>query len=159
MFDRILVPTDFSTASRPALEYAIDLASRYGATINLLHVVEEPVYAIAYPEGYIAGLPLLHEQMKEDAERQLATTARTCAAANVPFTTDVVVGRPAKVIVEHAAKHDADLIVMGTHGHGGFAQLILGAVAERVLRASERPVLTVREVKPLPRSTPSSDDA
>ena len=145
MFKRILVPTDFSSASHSALEYAIDLATRYGAALDVLHVTDEPGYVTTYPDGYFAGLPELREQMREDAERQLAATARTCSAANVPFTTHLITGRPATTIVQQAAEQDADLIVMGTHGRSGFEHLILGSVAERVIRSAQCPVLTVRE--------------
>jgi nucleotide-binding universal stress UspA family protein len=145
MFKRILVPTDFSDASHLALNYAIDLARRYDASIELLHVIDEPSYVTAYPDSYFAGLPDLLKQVQQDAERQLAETGQTCAAANVPFTTQVLAGRAAATIVQHATDKDSDIIVMGTHGRGGIEHLFLGSVAERVIRSASCPVLTVRE--------------
>jgi nucleotide-binding universal stress UspA family protein len=144
MFKQILVPTDFSNASRTALEYAIDLATRYGASIHLLHVVDEPAYVTTYPDGYFAGLPELRQQLVDDANRQLALTAQICEVANVPFNTQLATGRPAPTVVQHAADSDADVIVMGTHGRGGLEHFILGSVAERVVRTAPCPVLTVR---------------
>ena len=145
MFTRIVVPTDFSSASQSALEYAIDLATRYGAVIDLLHVVEEPAYLASSPDGYFAGLPALRDQMREDGQRQLAATAQVCTAANVPYDTAIVSGRPATSIVQQAADRAADLIVMGTHGRSGLDHFILGSVAERVIRSAPCPVLTVRD--------------
>lgn len=144
---RMLVPTDFSPASDLALEYAVDMAFRCGASIHLLHVLEDPVLTTAYPDGYFVELPDLLKQMTEDAERRLRDAAKMCATANVDATTQVIIGRPARSIAQEAADRGVDLIVMGTHGRGGFAHLVLGSVAERILRIAPCPVLTVRETK------------
>lgn len=142
---RMLVPTDFSSPSDLALEYAADMASRYGASIHLLHVMEDPALTAAYPDVYFVEFPALRQEMIEDAERRLAESLTQRVPANVKTTTHVVTGRPARVIAQEATDRGIDLIVMGTHGRGGLAHLMLGSVAERVLRMAPCPVLTVRD--------------
>jgi len=142
---RMLVPTDFSATSDLALEYAVDIAVRYGASIHLLHVLEDPAFTTGYPDGFFAELPALRVQMTEEAERRLKALATDCAKANAVATVKVVVGRPAKAIAQEATERGSDLVVMGTHGRSGFAHLVLGSVAERVVRIAPCPVLTVRD--------------
>ncbi|MGQ0736733.1 MAG: universal stress protein [Acidobacteriota bacterium] len=141
---RLLVPTDFSAPSDLALDYAINVATRFGASVHLLHVLEDPVLTTAYPDGYFAELPALRQQMTDEAERRLALAAEKCRKAKLAVTSAVAVGKPHATIVREAAGHGADLIVMGTHGRSGFAHLVLGSVAERVLRSASCPVLTIR---------------
>jgi universal stress protein A len=142
---RILLPTDFSPTSDIAFNYALDMAARYGATIHLLHVVDDARYATAYPDGFFIELPELRKQLSEAADERLTTAAARSADVNVIATTGVIAGRPAQVIVEQATTRGTDLIVMGTHGRSGFAHLMLGSVAERVLRTAPCPVLVVRD--------------
>jgi nucleotide-binding universal stress UspA family protein len=142
---RMLIPTDFSAASSLALQYGLDMAFRYGASIHLMHVIEDPAFSTVYPDAYFAELPDLMKRLTEDSEKQLADAVAKCAAANVPATSQVVVGRPARAIAKEALDRGTDLIVMGTHGRSGFAHLVLGSVAERVIRTSPCPVLTVRD--------------
>ena len=139
----ILVPTDFSPASLLATDYAIDMARRYGASIELLHVMEDVFMSVA-PEGFV-DVPGLRARVKADAEEQLTMAGRRCAAADVPVTATLRSGHPVVVIVEHANAAAPDLIVMGTHGRSGLAHMFLGSVAERVVRTAPCPVLTVRE--------------
>jgi universal stress protein A len=142
VFKVILVPTDFSPASAKALEYAQLLGARFNGSLNLLHVVEDPVATVG-PEAYVVDLPALREQIVHDAERRLAEVAAPLSGVTV--TTEVLVGSPARAIAKVAADRGAGLIVMGTHGRGGLAHLLLGSVAERVIRTAHCPVLTVRE--------------
>ena len=86
MIKRILVPTDFSTTSDIAVGYGIDLAKRYGATLHLLHVVEDTYLAHAFPDGYYAELPGIHAKLLDEAERRLAETSNRCRAASVEAT-------------------------------------------------------------------------
>jgi universal stress protein A len=141
-FKTILVPTDFSPASARALEYAQLVAARFSASLHLLHVAEDPVAAVG-PEAYVVDLPALREQVVQDAERRLTQVAAPLSGVTV--TTEVLIGSPARTIAKIAADRGADLIVMGTHGRGGLAHLLLGSVAERVIRMAPCPVLTVRE--------------
>jgi universal stress protein A len=142
---RMLVPTDFSPASDIAFLYAIDMAAREGSTLHLLHVVDEASFATAYPDGFYVELPGVRAQLSDEANAKLRDMAARCAAANVEATTEVAVGRAARVIAETATVRGTDLIVIGTHGRSGFAHLVLGSVTERVVRIAPCPVLTVRD--------------
>jgi nucleotide-binding universal stress UspA family protein len=140
-----MVPTDFSPASEIAFNYAVDLAAREGAAIHLLHVIDDAMFATAYPDGFYTELPGLRTQMIDEAQKRLNELAARCQAAKVLVTTEVLVGRPAAGIAQEAKAREMDLVVMGTHGRSGLAHLMLGSVAERVLRLAHCPVLTVRE--------------
>lgn len=126
--ERILLPTDFSDASTHACEQAVALASWYGAKVVALHV-GVPVYDEA------AELRRLEEQTRVFLE--------PASRAEVAVEVLVDVGQAAHQILERAAALQTDLIVIGTHGHGGFQHLVLGSVAEKVLRRAGCPVLTV----------------
>lgn len=140
---RILVSTDFSATADTALEYATTLASRLGASIRLLHVFEDPYVAGFYASELYVPMPAdVRERLLTDIRRQLAERLPNTAA--VTATSEVSEGVPAEAIVEHARDHGADLIVMGTHGRRGLSHVLLGSVAERVLRTAPCPVLVVR---------------
>lgn len=143
---RILVPTDFSATSDEALAYAKTLAGRFGASLHLVHAFEDPFTSAAFAAEMYATLPLsLRDEMLRDVERRLAE--RLPADQKVLFngTTEAVTGTPAKTILDYSATLGADLIVMGTHGRSGMAHLLLGSVAERVVRLAAAPVLTIRQ--------------
>jgi len=142
-FKTILVATDFSQASEHALAYAQALATSFGSTLHLLHVVPDPVLASAWSEAYAYDLTALGESLRSEAEQQL--TERAKSIRDVAVTTEALVGSPAGTIAGTAAERGVDLIVMGTHGRSGFSHLFMGSVAERVLRSAPCPVLTVRE--------------
>jgi universal stress protein A len=142
---RMLLPTDFSPASDIAFNYAIDMAARQGASLHLLHVIDDASFATAYPDGFYVELPGLRAQLTDEATRRLQEMADRCAPAGVSATLEVTVGRPARVVIEVAKERGTDLIVMGTHGRSGFAHLVLGSVAERVVRTAPCAVLTVRD--------------
>ena len=142
---RMLVPTDFSSTSDIAFEYAMDLASREGCAVHVLHVIDDTSVAMAYPDGFYVELPGLRTQLVEEATRRLNEMLAQGRLRGLDATTEVATGRPARVIVDAARRVGSDLIVMGTHGRTGFAHLMLGSVAERVLRAAPCAVLTVRD--------------
>jgi universal stress protein A len=142
---RILVPTDFSTTSDLAVDYAIDLAKRYDGSLHLLHVVEDTYLAHAYPDGYFAELPGIYAKLRAEADQRLRERCARCAVEAVPVTGQIADGRPARVIVETATAMATDLIAMGTQGRSGVAHFIMGSVAERVVRTAPCPVLTVRD--------------
>jgi len=144
-FARILVPTDFSPPSDAALATAKALAAQFGAAIHVMYVLHDPYATAAYASDVYGYLPPgLKESWHREAQRHL--DALLAPADQGPFrvTSDVVFGSPAKGIVDYARDHAINLIVMGTHGRGGVAHLLLGSVAERVVRTAECPVLTVR---------------
>lgn len=140
----ILCPTDFSAPSEAALEHALELARRFGAGVRLIHAIELPPYLSQSPFVELAtGGVTLQEHMRARSDRALADRlAGVGVPEGVRLTHEVLEGDPRRAIL--AASEDADLIVMGTHGRTGIAQLLMGSVAEHVVRMSEVPVLTVR---------------
>ena len=139
----ILVPTDFSENADQALAYAVSLAGQVGATVHLIHVFDDPDRVALYSDAYVPVPPEMRAALLTDIRRQLAT--RTTAAGHEHVTTEVLSGAPpAQAIVEAAKRNRCDLVVMGTHGRHGMAHLLLGSVAERVVRTAECPVLVVR---------------
>jgi nucleotide-binding universal stress UspA family protein len=141
---RILVPTDFSPTADAALDYAFGLAERFGATLQLLHVLDDPfVFEGMSAEAYIAEAPMLRTAMLDDAREKLRHRAGP-REPRVQVETEVLFGHGARTIAEYAAERGVDLIVMGTHGRTGFAHLLLGSIAERLVRTAPCPVLTVR---------------
>jgi len=144
MFKRILVPVDFSPPSDAALDYARSVAARYGASLHLLHIAEDPYRAFYSAEVLVPEVEGLREEILSDSEKRLKDRLRPSDATEFHATAESIIGTPAASIVEYAAGRDIDLIVMGTHGRGGMAHLLMGSVAERVVRTAPCPVLTVR---------------
>jgi nucleotide-binding universal stress UspA family protein len=142
---RVLVPTDFSPASDIAFRYAVDLAQRHGASIHLLHVVEESSLAAAYPDGFYVEPPGLRAQAIDEAIGRLKEMLAIAIAVRITTTTEVQVGRAAATIADVAGTRGIDLIVMATHGRSGIAHLVMGSVAEHVVRIAPCAVLTVRD--------------
>ena len=142
--NRILAPVDFSDASAHAIELATHLAGRYESRITALHAVSPPI--TPYP-GLAAVDPRTDPLLGEPGRRRMCTDIlerfREARAAGIGVDVLVHVGQPAREILDCAATLAADLIVMGTHGHGGFEHLLLGSVTEKVLRRATCPVLTV----------------
>ena len=143
---KILVPTDFSPPSEIAVRYAKALAEQFGASLHVLHVLEESVldyYSWTAP----ASSPVLlsvREEMEKSARSQLAevlTAAERTAFRGVLVT---LIGSPFVEIVRYAKNEEIDLIVLGTHGRGPMAHMLMGSVAEKVVRKAPCPVLTVR---------------
>lgn len=138
---RILVPLDFSANSAGALEYARGIATRFDAALHLVHVCEIPptrekpdAYAIIYNDWAT--------RFVEEARKELNDVAARITDAAV--TTEVLLGNVPRAIVAAAEANAVDLIAMGTHGHGAVMHLLMGNVAERVVRTAACPVLTVR---------------
>lgn len=143
MFTRILVPTDFSEPSDAALDYARELAGMFGASLHVLHVIETPV-AVMSPEIGIVDSPELQAQLFVDARDRLQLRITPNDRTHPSATIDIIWGTSAHSIVNYATERGIDLIVMGTHGRGGVAHLLLGSVAEKVVRHAPCPVMTVR---------------
>jgi universal stress protein A len=135
----ILTSTDFSEHAKQAVTAAFELAQTFGAKLSLLHVIEVPAYAIE------VSLPL--EALERDARRELALLLPEAEVAHVAVTRLVNMGVPAQTILETATSEEVDLIVMATHGRTGLGHLVLGSVAERVVRLAPCPVLTIRPLE------------
>ena len=140
---RILVPLDFSANSKRALDYARGLALKFDAAIHLVHVCEVPSMITASMDAYAIAYDDWTHRLAAEAEAQLV--AEKTAMPDVSISLEVLIGRPATAIIDAAESNQADLIVMGTHGHGAMMHLVMGNVAERVVRGAPCPVLTVRE--------------
>lgn len=141
---RILVPVDFSDPSLRALDYAIEFSRQRKSQLIVLHVVE-PVYYPMAGEMYGVGLDLgnVYEEIERAARAQLSRLAGTLRARRVAVRTLLSLGTAHQVIVESAKKLKADLIIMSTHGRTGLSHVLMGSVAERVVRTAACPVLTV----------------
>jgi nucleotide-binding universal stress UspA family protein len=145
MFARILVPTDFSQPSDAALAYARALAARFGASLHVLHVFESPFTAGAVsPEVFVDDSPAVQAALFDEAKNRLQHRVTARDREHHAATTEIVAGRSAPAIVNYAAERKMDLIVMGTHGRSGIAHLLMGSVAEKVVRTAPCPVMTVR---------------
>ncbi|WP_254278872.1 universal stress protein [Haloarcula marina] len=140
MYHRILVPTDGSESMRGVVAHAIELATVHGAEIHGLYVVDTGRYATLPVETTWDGVT---EMLREEGEQSLESIERMAAGADISVETAIVEGGPSNEIVEYAREHDCDTIVMGTHGRGGIDRLLLGSVAERVVRTSPVPVVTM----------------
>jgi len=147
MFTRILVPTDFSSTSTAALEYAREVATRFGGSLHLLHVADDPYRAAIAAEVYVPEVEGLRDDIVASALSRLNEQLTPADTKALRATTAAIIGTPAWTIVDYATAQDIDLIVMGTHGRGGMAHLFVGSVAERVLRTAPCPVLTVRSAR------------
>jgi nucleotide-binding universal stress UspA family protein len=136
---RILVATDGSATAQAALAWAADLAVPLGAEVVVIAVID---IAMLYPGAPF--LPVSEEQMRERLDKELndAWTERM-RDRGVPFRTLLGEGNPAAVIVKTAAAEKADLIVMGSRGHGGFTELVIGSVAHHVTHHARIPVVVV----------------
>jgi nucleotide-binding universal stress UspA family protein len=151
MFARILVPTDFSDTSDWALEYARRVAERFGSSLHLLHIVEGPFAgAPASAELFVPDAPAVQAAQFAEAKARLQLRLHTGEGGEPRETSEIVTGSPARAIVDVARDRGFDLIVMGTHGRSGMAHLLLGSVAEKVVRDAACPVLTVHEAPPAP---------
>jgi nucleotide-binding universal stress UspA family protein len=145
MFTRILVPTDFSEPSDAALDYARAMAAKFGSTLQLLHVVEAPFVSGPFAsEVYVSEMPAVQMELFEDAKARLGHRLTPSDRARLHATSEIICGGSARSIIDYAAERGIDLIVMGTHGRSGMAHLLMGSVAEKVVRGAPCPVLTVR---------------
>ena len=141
----ILVATDFGEASDVALTYGRELATRFNATLHVLHVAEN-IYINAFgAESYASMAPKMQEKLEAVARRQLDELLVDSDHSGPPTQRSILTSSsPAYAIVDYANDHDIELIVMGTHGRGALAHMVMGSVAERVVRLASCPVLTVR---------------
>ena len=140
----ILVPTDFSAASDRALAYAREIADGFGATLHLLHVIEDPFAAAGYMGWYTPNPGEYLERAERRAKTELDGLLIDDQKQKYSAVLVTRIGTPAQEILDYVTGHGAiDLIVMATSGHGRVARLMLGSVADKVVRQSPCPVLTV----------------
>jgi nucleotide-binding universal stress UspA family protein len=140
----ILVATDFSEPSGAALAYGRALARTFKATLHVLHVVDDLSSAVYGAEGFVASMPQLQQEAEDVARAHLDKLLGTDEPALPTRRVLAISSAPASTIVDYAGREHIDLIVTGTHGRGAVAHLLMGSVAERVVRTAPCPVLTVR---------------
>ncbi|WP_343218109.1 universal stress protein [Haloplanus sp.] len=141
-YDRILVPTDGSDGVERAIDHALEEAATHDATIHGLYVLSTDSYAGLAMESSWERVDRL---LREDAKAAVARIHELADQkdASVEVETVMIEGNPSREIVRYSENEGCDLIVMGTHGRGGIDRLLLGSVAESVIRASSVPVTTV----------------
>jgi universal stress protein A len=145
---RVLAPTDFSSHSEGSVRFGCELADRLGAELHLLHVLSEVVVPAGPDPMLISSMPPEYYREVEDQSRQ---TLETLCGADWPKPDRIVSavrwGDPVDEINAYATEAGVDLIVVATHGRTGFAHVLLGSVAERIVREAPCPVLTIRDKK------------
>ncbi len=147
MYDNILVPTDGSAASRSAVDQAVDLAEKYDATVHALYVFDVDATNLALGteqverirRGKLDEMP----EVREKADEATGYVAQIAGDHGVPVEEHVTAGEPARAIRKFVEDNDVDLVVMGSHGRSGLSRVVLGSVAEKVLRRTRLPVLVV----------------
>ncbi|HET9954403.1 MAG TPA: universal stress protein [Polyangiaceae bacterium] len=142
---RILVPVDYSDSSLAALSFARDLADGFGAKLDIVHVWDRPTYVSdAVLIGHGDSQRPIGELIRENAEKDML---EFLAKANLPSALAnqhrLVSGDPASALLKEIEREKYDLVVVGTHGRTGFAHMLLGSVAEKLVRHSPVPILTV----------------
>ena len=147
----VLCPTDFSDVSARAETYAAALARHYDASLHLLHV--DPPMPVMAPYGEIPVDARMFEEQREVAEAELAKAGERARAGGLTVETTMKGGHPAREILALADRAQADMLVIGTHGRGGVEHLLLGSVAEKIMRKAACPVLVV------PPGAPGDSDA
>jgi nucleotide-binding universal stress UspA family protein len=146
-FRHILVPTDFGASSALAGDAAAVIAHKFGATMTLLHVYEPPV---AYDTGFHYPMPPISDflsMLAKTLEDELDRLKAQCPSAQ----STLEMGTPWERILTTAKECSADLIIMGTHGRRGLSRVLLGSVAEKIVRLSNIPVMTFRATAEKPR--------
>lgn len=141
-FERLLVPFDFSGHARQTLQHARELASLYGAEVDILHIIEDTLHPAFYSWS-VSSIYDAHPDIEEKAAERLRTMNAELDAPDVPVHVTVRPGRPDRVIAEFAGERGSDLIMMSTRGLSGLERFLLGSTTERVLRNAPAPVLTL----------------
>jgi universal stress protein A len=143
----ILVPTDFSKFSDAALKEAVDIASQYGSTIHLLHVIDKAVQqcAIDYCLEYAVVEGLKKEALKTSEKNLKKERDKIVKSKDITVTFDVKNGVPSEVILIEQKAKKIDLIVIASHGKTGLLKQLMGSVAEKVVKGAKCPVIVVKK--------------
>ena len=139
--ERIVVGTDFSDIAERAVDQAVDLAAQVGGKVTLVHAYELPMYS--FPDGVVVSSSDAAQQVTTVATQRLAASVEQRKERGVHIESVLRMGPPWDELNSVAAEEVADLIVVGTHGRRGFSRILLGSVAERLVKTAVRPVLVV----------------
>lgn len=134
MYNDLLVPTDGSQGAKAVLKHGIEIASRYDAALHALYVVDTR----------LAHSGALLETLRGEGRQAVRDVEVAGTQAGLTVVTEVVEGNPHEEILEYVSEHGIDMVIMGTHGRTDLDRVVMGSVAERVVRRSPVPVLTVR---------------
>jgi len=144
---KILWPTDFSEPSYEALKAAQEMAKHFSAKLIILNVIT-PIPVVSSPNGPAGfDVSVYQEQLKETSKESLQDVVQKKITEEIQTQTKIVMGNAPDEIVKTAQDEDVDLIVIATHGETGWRHLVFGSVAEKVVRFSTCPVLTIHEPK------------
>lgn len=135
MYDAILVPTDGSPGAEAAIDDAVHIAAQNDATVHVVYVVDQ------IDAGRLGEEP---DDIRDDANEVIGPVTEIVRDAGLEVTEEVLEGTPDERIVEYARSNDIDMIVIGTHGKNGLSRVLLGSTAEKIVRESPVPVLSVR---------------
>lgn len=145
MFRKILVPVDGSEISMKAARAALELAEKFDAKMTLLHVISRSVGSVA---GMPEALPVVTEAMikewQENGDMVLKNTLEFIGSTDVEVETELIWGSPAPYVCDKAKNEDYDIIVVGSHGYGGWREWLLGSVSNRIVHQAACPVLIVK---------------
>jgi nucleotide-binding universal stress UspA family protein len=142
-FKTILFATDFSESSDYAFQYAYSLAKKFNARLLLVHVINEPVDLRGFYVPHIS-FEKLEEEIEEGAQKMMEKFCRTHIRDYDNYESIIVPGIPYDEIIKKATDNSADLIILGTHGRTGLDHVLFGSTAEKVVRKSPVPVMTIR---------------
>lgn len=142
-FANILVAIDFSDSSDNAFKLALNMAEKYSARLILLHVINEPVDLRGFYVPHIS-FEKLEEEIEQGARKLMESFCRQHLQGFDNYQTLIVPGLPFEQIIQQAEQLSVDLIILGTHGRTGLDHVLFGSTAEKVVRKSPKPVLTVR---------------
>ncbi len=142
MFKKILCPVDFSQFTQEVIDYAIDIAEKYGSELYVMHVVPNMTYFTPY-ESFLTpeNLVVIEKNIQDEVARDFAKLLKN---KSVPAKTVIRTGVAFVEIIDYAKSESIELIVMGTHGRSGIEHILIGNVAEKVVRKSPCPVMTIR---------------
>jgi nucleotide-binding universal stress UspA family protein len=144
---KVLVPVDFSDTSDIALRYGKALAGAFGSSLHVIHVVQEPYAQPWAVEAYGFSMASLQEDWIKEANAKLEGVLTSDDRRSLKATAITILGHPVSEILRFATDERIELIVMGTHGRGPLGHMVMGSVAERVVRHAPCPVLTVHDAE------------
>ena len=142
-FNLILCAVDFSDTSDQAFDYSVALARKLGAQIKVAHIYQIP--AAALPNGVLDAPVDYEDNLQDQLQDRLEEYIDDKAIEDIDITAYVCQGIPYIEIIEMAMETNADMIVIGTHGRTGLSHMLMGSVAERVVRTAEVPVISIRK--------------
>jgi nucleotide-binding universal stress UspA family protein len=138
----IVVGTDFSETAERAVDAAVSLAAQVGAVVSLVHAYELPMYS--FPDSVVVSSPDAAKRITTDALARLEQAVEQRKVSGISIQSVLRMGAPWDELNGVAAEENADIIVVGTHGRRGFSRVMLGSVAERLVRTAVRPLLVIR---------------